>query len=58
MCGNEECQNLQDHTWPKELLDLRWSWKAMQEQECEHCKRERQRRCQLLGDLTLEENKE
>ena len=37
ICGNKECQNLQDHTWPKELLDLHWSWDEMQEQECEHC---------------------
>ena len=47
-CGQESCQSLQAVVWPKMLHEKQGAWNTMQERECDLCKRERSRRCQVL----------
>ena len=46
-CGNKACKDLQEKVWPKLFLQ-RVPWSRRQMQECEHCKKERERRCVVL----------
>ena len=47
-CGDKACKDLQEKVWPK-LFMQRVPWSRRQMQECEHCKKERERRCIVLG---------
>ena len=57
MCGRQECQRLQDETWPRCLHDLQGKWPSMQEMECGTCSSERKRRAQVLMQPESEEAK-
>ena len=50
LCGRQECQRLQEETWPRRLHDLQGKWPSMVEMECTTCANERRRRAQVLLD--------
>ena len=50
-CGNEKCAALAEKVWPamwRQGQGLIENWVRRKEEECDHCKKERARRCCVL----------
>ena len=48
VCGQLACQALQNEKWPYLLHEKKGTWEVMQAMECDACKKERRRRCQVI----------
>ena len=48
-CGRKSCADLQQSVWKQQLQNPKVTWLEMQSLECQVCKRERRRRCQMLA---------